>query len=143
MKYMFSLVFCFFCFTGFSQTQAEMNMMQYESYKKADKKLNEVYQAILKEYKSDAEFIKNLRASQRIWITFRDAEVKVKFPDREAGYYGGIDTGSGIYPIPMDKRSSRRRWLFRINQGQQLLIGYNFYPFFSREDPPRRTGAKN
>ena len=55
MKYMFSLVFCFFCFTGFSQTQAEMNMMQYESYKKADKKLNEVYQAILKEYKSDAE----------------------------------------------------------------------------------------
>ena len=49
MKYMLSLVFFFFCFAGFSQTQADLNMMQYESYKKTDKKLNEVYQAILKE----------------------------------------------------------------------------------------------
>ena len=120
MKYMFSLVFFFFCFTGFSQTQAELNMMQYESYKKADKKLNEVYQAILKEYKSDTEFIKNLRASQRIWITFRDAEVKVKFPDREAGYYGSIHPlciSAYMEELTLDRVSTLSLWIKGAQEG--------------------------
>ena len=114
MKYILSLVFCFFCFFGFSQTQAELNTMQYESYKKTDKKLNEVYQAILKAYKSDTEFIKNLRSSQRIWITFRDSEVKVKYPDREAGYYGSIHplcVSLYLEELTLDRISTLTQWL--------------------------------
>ena len=117
---MFSLVLFFLCFAGFSQTQAELNMMQYESYKKADKKLNEVYQAILKEYKSDTEFIKNLRASQRIWITFRDAEVKVKFPDREDGYYGSIHPlciSAYLEELTLDRISILTRWINGAEEG--------------------------
>ena len=120
MKYMLSLVFFFFCFAGFSQTQAELNMMQYESYKKTDKKLNEVYQAILKEYKSDTEFIKNLRASQRIWITFRDAEVKVKYPDREAGYYGSIHplcVSLYLEELTLDRVSTLTQWIKGAEEG--------------------------
>ena len=120
MKYILSLVFCFFCFFGFSQTQAELNMMQYDSYKKTDKKLNEVYQAILKEYKSDTEFIKNLRASQRIWITFRDAEVKVKFPDREDGYYGSIHplcVSLYLEDLTKDRISTLNLWLKGSEEG--------------------------
>lgn len=120
MKYILTLAFCFSCLLGFSQTQAEMNMMQYESYKKADKKLNEVYQAILKEYKSDAEFIKNLRASQRIWITFRDAEVKVKFPDREAGYYGSIHPlciSAYMEELTLDRVATLSQWIKGAQEG--------------------------
>jgi uncharacterized protein YecT (DUF1311 family) len=120
MKYILSLVFCFFCFFGFSQTQAELNMMSYDSYKKTDKKLNEVYQAILKEYKSDTEFIKNLRASQRIWITFRDAEVKVKFPDREDGYYGSIHplcVSLYLEDLTQDRISTLNLWLKGSEEG--------------------------
>ena len=114
MKYILSLFFCFFCFFGFSQTQAELNTMQYESYKKTDKKLNEVYQAILKAYKSDPEFIKNLRTSQRIWITFREAEVKVKYPNREDGYYGTIHplcVSLYLEDLTLDRISTLNLWL--------------------------------
>jgi len=120
MKYILSLAFCFICLFGFAQTQAEMNIMQYESYKKTDKKLNEVYQAILKAYKSDTEFIKNLRASQRIWITFRDAEVKVKFPDREAGYYGSIHplcVSLYLEELTLDRISTLNLWLKGSEEG--------------------------
>jgi len=78
------------CSTGFSQTQSEINENANEAYKKADKELNVVYQKILEKNKSDSVFIKNLKASQRIWITFRNAEVKVRFPEREPGYYGSM-----------------------------------------------------
>lgn len=76
--------------TGFSQTQAEMNRDASESYKKVDKELNDIYKTILTDYKSDTVFIKNLKASQRIWINFRDAELKVKFPATNPRFYGSV-----------------------------------------------------
>ena len=82
-----SLLSSFFCF---SQTQTEMNEQAYANYQKADKELNVTYQKILKEYKTDTAFIKNLKTAQRIWVQFRDAEVKALYPDREPGYYGSI-----------------------------------------------------
>jgi uncharacterized protein YecT (DUF1311 family) len=94
--------------------------MQYDAYKKTDKKLNEVYQAILKAYKSDTEFIKNLRTSQRIWITFRDAEVKVKYPDREDGYYGSIHplcVSLYLEELTLDRISTLNLWLKGSEEG--------------------------
>lgn len=79
-----SSIFCY------SQTQLELNTEAFNNYKKADTKLNQVYSQIMKEYKSDVVFIKNLKNSQRLWIQFRDAEMKAKYPDREDGYYGSI-----------------------------------------------------
>jgi len=67
-----------------------MNFNANESYEKADKELNSVYQQILTKSKSDTAFIKNLKVSQRIWIKFRDAELKIRFPDREPEYYGSM-----------------------------------------------------
>jgi uncharacterized protein YecT (DUF1311 family) len=79
-----SSIFCY------SQTQLELNTEAFNNYKKADTKLNQVYSQILKEYKSDVVFITNLKNSQRLWIQFRDAEMKAKYPQREDGYYGSI-----------------------------------------------------
>ncbi len=73
-----------------AQTQLEINQTAFEKSKKADKELNSVYQKILKEYAQDTAFIKNLKISQRIWVKFRDAEMKVKYPDRPIGEYGSI-----------------------------------------------------
>jgi uncharacterized protein YecT (DUF1311 family) len=79
-----------------------------------------VYQAILKAYKSDASFIKNLRTSQRIWITFRDAEVKVKYPDRADGYYGTIHplcVSLYLEELTVDRISTLTQWVKGTEEG--------------------------
>lgn len=90
MKHLLTLISFLFYITSFSQTQAEMNQEAQENYAKADNELNVVYKKLVTENKSDTLFIKNLKASQRIWITFRDMETALKYPDREPGYYGSI-----------------------------------------------------
>ena len=71
--FILSLIFCLLSDFSFAQTQSEMNLEAAEGFKKSDKQLDSVYKRILKEYKSDTLFIKNLRKSQRLWIQFRDA----------------------------------------------------------------------
>jgi len=82
------LLLFFFNLTCFSQTQAEMNKDAYAALNEADKKLNEVYQKILIEYKEDVTFVKSLKNVQRIWIQFRDAELEMKYPNYTDSYYG-------------------------------------------------------
>lgn len=89
-KHFILISFLFFSSLSFSQSQAKMNEAVSGNLVKADKELNETYNEILKQYKSDAAFIKNLKKSQNIWIKFRDAEMKVKYPKREAGFYGSM-----------------------------------------------------
>jgi uncharacterized protein YecT (DUF1311 family) len=90
MRQILTLLTFFICLTGFSQTQTEINQNADEAYKKADKELNSIYQKILTDRKSDTVFIQNFKSSQRIWIKFRDAELKVKYPEREPGNYGSM-----------------------------------------------------
>ena len=73
-----------------AQTQGEMNQDAAGEFKAADDKLNAIYQQILEDYADDETFIANLKEAQRCWITFRDAQLKMKYPDREPGYYGSI-----------------------------------------------------
>ncbi len=87
------MVQCMLLLTGMNmmgQTQLELNDAETKKYAAADKELNRVYQKILTEYKTDTTFIKNLKITQRIWMQFRDAEIKMKYPDRPDGYYGSI-----------------------------------------------------
>jgi len=88
MRQILTLLTFFICLTAFSQTQTELNQNARDAYKKADKELNSIYQKILTEKKSDTVFIQNLISSQRIWLKYRDAELKVKYPEKEPGYYG-------------------------------------------------------
>jgi len=90
MNRLLLLVFLTISLCSFSQTQSEMNGEVTESFKKADKELNLTYKKVLEKYKSDTVFIENLRIAQRIWIKFRDAELELKYPKREVGYYGSV-----------------------------------------------------
>ena len=89
-KFLYSVLFILGTHFSFSQTQLEMNEIEHKIFLNADKELNQVYQTVLKEYKSDTVFIKSLRTSQKVWVQFRDAEMKMMYPDREPGYYGSI-----------------------------------------------------
>uniref|UniRef100_UPI004049CE50 lysozyme inhibitor LprI family protein n=1 Tax=Flavobacterium sp. TaxID=239 RepID=UPI004049CE50 len=81
MKNLRTLLILIISMNCFSQTQAEMNKEAYAEFNKSNKQLNEIYQTILSEYKSDTIFVKNLKKSQRLWIQFRDAEMDMKFPN--------------------------------------------------------------
>jgi uncharacterized protein YecT (DUF1311 family) len=74
-------------FPAFSQIQVDSNNDAEDSFKKADNELNRVYQTILHEYKDDTLFMKNLKSVQRLWIQFRNAEVRMKYPDTINGRY--------------------------------------------------------
>ena len=105
---------------GFSQTQFELNDAEHKKYLKADKELNDVYQKILKDYKQDTAFIKNLKVSQRLWVQFRDAEMKVKYPDRPEGYYGSVQPMCwSIYltQLTQERINTLQKWLDGTEEG--------------------------
>jgi uncharacterized protein YecT (DUF1311 family) len=102
------------------QTQAEMNQSEQKKYMKADKELNTIYQKILKEYKEDTVFVRNLKTSQKLWIQLRDAEMKVKYPNREPGYYGSAHAMClSIYLTELTNERIRKLkiWLDGIEEG--------------------------
>jgi len=83
----------FFCLSAsfcFGQSQSNLDDSAARNYQKADKKLNVIYHQILKEYRSDTVFIRNLKNAQRLWVLFRDAEMKAKFPESPDVYYGTV-----------------------------------------------------
>jgi len=90
MKHLLIFIILTISFSCFSQTQAEMNRKAYAEFNKSDKQLNEIYQTILSEYKTDSIFVENLKKSQRIWIQFRDAEMDMKYPNYPEKIYGTI-----------------------------------------------------
>ncbi len=73
-----------------AQTQFEMNVDASNKAQNADKKLDSIYQNIMKDYAADTVFIKNIKTSQSIWLQFRDAEMEVKFPDALNRHYGSV-----------------------------------------------------
>ncbi|MET0535285.1 MAG: lysozyme inhibitor LprI family protein [Steroidobacter sp.] len=60
-------------------TQAQMNTCATNELAEADRQLNATYQSLLKKYADDAAFIQKLRAAQRAWVAFRDAELDATY----------------------------------------------------------------
>ncbi len=69
-------------------SQDEETKAAMKEFKIVDAELKTVFNKILEMYKSDTEFVKNLKESQDIWMKFRAAELKTKFPERAPGAYG-------------------------------------------------------
>ncbi len=78
------VLFCALLSTSLrAQTQTALNQNATANATKADQKLNAICTRILTEYKSDTLFTQSLKASQRIWFKFRDAELKMMYPYSE------------------------------------------------------------
>ena len=55
-------------------------------YKNADGKLNEVYNQLLGQKKTDNVFINKLKNAERLWIKYRDARLSEKYPKVELAF---------------------------------------------------------
>jgi len=118
----FLILTSFFLISNFcmGQTQLEINENASADFQKADKELNSAYKKILKEYSTDLAFIKNLKIAQNLWIKFRDAEVNMKYPQREPGYYGSIQpTCWSMYMTELTQKRTKelKIWLTGIPEG--------------------------
>lgn len=92
-------------------TELDMKKLPHSSYEDIDKKLNEIYQKILKKYSKDKLFIKKLKISQRLWIKQKEADLKVAFykrGDKNSTYLQNKSTALKIYTL------ERIRFLKRI-----------------------------
>jgi uncharacterized protein YecT (DUF1311 family) len=77
-----------------SPTQAGLNACASSDLTKADQQLNKVWKAILVKYKDQPVFLEKLKASQKLWLQFRDAEIAAHFPvgkgEDPATQYGSV-----------------------------------------------------
>jgi len=103
-----------------AQTQGEMNQDAASEFKAADNELNAIYQQILEDYADDEAFIANLKEAQRCWIAFRDAQMKMKYPDREPGYYGSIQPmceAMYLAELTQDRIKALKVWVEGVEEG--------------------------
>ena len=97
-----------------AQTQQEMNAEAAESFKKADKELNEVYAKVLANLDDQAK--ENLKKSQRAWVAWRDAEAAFR-ADAEA-------RGGSMWPLIHEGIRSRLT-KERVKGLKELLLEEN------------------
>lgn len=118
---------CFSLISSSAQTQSAMNGDAKGSYKKVDDELGVVYQQIIKKYSKNTKFIEALRASERLWIQFRDAEVKKMFPAEDTRMaYGSMYPVlyySYLEELTKTRTKELRRWLSSKSQDIQGSIG--------------------
>jgi len=65
-------------------TQLELNACAAAELAEADKQLNHVYKALLKKEAQNTVLLQKLRAAQRAWLAFRDAELDATFACQDA-----------------------------------------------------------
>ena len=119
MKLLFIALFCF-SLNAVAQTQTELNQEAYAEFAEADKELNNIYQNILRTYKSDSQFISKLKSTQRIWIEFRNAELEMKFPKKDKSYYGSsYPMCKALYlkELTEERTKKLKVWLNGIQEG--------------------------
>jgi uncharacterized protein YecT (DUF1311 family) len=59
--------------------QMEMNQCAADDYAAADKKLNATWKNLMAQFKDDKTATAKLKAAQKAWIAFRDAEIAAQF----------------------------------------------------------------
>jgi uncharacterized protein YecT (DUF1311 family) len=115
------LVGSFLSFNSFGQSQAQMNQEADAAYQKADQELNRTYQQILKEYRAETAFLQSLKAAQKLWIQFRDAEMKARYPAAnslvEYGSFFPVCYSNGLEELTKARTKQLRLWLTGIPEG--------------------------
>lgn len=61
------------------RNQAELNQCSLDEYTAADKKLNQTWKKLMIKFKNDKTALTKLKAAQKAWIVFRDAEIEATF----------------------------------------------------------------
>ncbi len=70
-------------------TQADLNACADVSYRKAVTELARIHRQLRVLHKNDSAFLDALDASDRAWLSYRDAQLRLLYPSRtDASYYG-------------------------------------------------------
>lgn len=104
--------------SSYAQSQSGLTSSAANSYKQADGELNKVYQNILREYATKTQFIKNIKAAQRLWLKLRDADLAARFPEK--GQYGSAEPmcrESYLESLTRDRIKVLKVWADGIPEG--------------------------
>jgi uncharacterized protein YecT (DUF1311 family) len=98
-----------------------MNKEASQEYREAAIELNNVYQKILTEYKSDSVFIDRLKKVQDIWILYLNAALEMKFPaDNKQIEYGSVYpmcVSIFLKELTEERTEKLNVWLHGIDEG--------------------------
>lgn len=84
-----------------AQSQHEMNQQAFAEFEKADKELNQIYAKV--QARLDKEGKEKLKAAQRAWVAFRDAQAEMD-ADLMRGGSGSILLRAGSKTQSTQKR---------------------------------------
>lgn len=71
------------------RTQGEMNDSAYRSAYAADSTLRVVYRRLEAKYSKNPVALRKLRAAERAWVAFRDAQIEATYP-LDDNMYGSV-----------------------------------------------------
>jgi uncharacterized protein YecT (DUF1311 family) len=120
LKVIFSAILVVSGGAAVAQSQTDMNADAGTEYAKADAELNRVYRKILVEYKADPQFLSKLKDSQRVWISFRDAEINAIFPSANKDDYGSVYPmcrSNWLATLTSQRTKELHRWLDGVEEG--------------------------
>ena len=109
------------------------------AFQSSDQKLNQVYKMLLIAKQTDTVFIEHLKASERIWVQFRNSEFTLNFPDHpslshedslsdDEGSYLARFTGERVNVLLYWLKAAEGNFAERPPIGQDPRLLYNDLP---------------
>ncbi|WP_374562107.1 lysozyme inhibitor LprI family protein [Ideonella sp.] len=103
-------------------TQGDLNACAGGDMRRADERLNAVYQAVLKKHQADTSFVRKLQAAQRAWLAWRDAEMEALYPGRaDPAAYGSVLPmcwSTKIATLTKARAAQLQQWLDGVPEGE-------------------------
>lgn len=109
-----------------AQSQADMTGCAAQSLSAADKELNQVYQQVLKKHAANKVFIAKLKAAQKAWLAFRDAELAARYPE-DNSQYGSVYpmcANGALETLTRQRTEQLRQWLKDAQEGDVCAGSY-------------------
>ena len=104
-----------------AKTQGDLHACADHGAEAADKRLNDVYQLILRKYSTDPAFIAKLSSAQQAWLNFRDAELQAIYPrEDKLASYGSVWPMCNLQErtrLTEERTKELRRWVKGIPEG--------------------------
>lgn len=109
-----------------AQSQAAMDACAAQGLSAADKELNQVYQQVLKKYTANKAFITKLKAAQKAWMMFRDAELAARFPQDNSQYGSAYPmcANNELETMTRQRTEQLKQWLKGAQEGDVCAGSY-------------------
>lgn len=109
-----------------AQSQAAMDACAAQGLSAADKELNQVYQQVLKKYTANKVFIAKLKAAQKAWLAFRDAELAARFPEDKSQYGTAYPmcANNELEAMTRQRTEQLKQWLKGAQEGDVCAGSY-------------------